>query len=77
MDFHGSQSSWTPYEKCCILTTWKFIEFHVNQSLATNGNERFVWVVVYELRTQNLDPDQKLQFWNCVDNGCLSLVDAV
>ncbi len=32
------------YEKCCILTTWKFIDFHVNPSLATNGNEQFVWV---------------------------------
>ncbi len=32
------------YEKCCVLTTWKFIDFHVNPSLATNGNEQFVWV---------------------------------
>ena len=32
------------YQKCCVLTTWKFIDFHVNPSLATNGNERFVWV---------------------------------
>ncbi len=32
------------YEKCCVLTTWKFIDFHVNQSLAINGNEQFVWV---------------------------------
>ncbi len=31
------------YEKCCALTTWKFIDFHVNQSLAINGNEQFVW----------------------------------
>ncbi len=28
-----------------ILTTWKFIDIHVNPSLATNGNEQFVWVV--------------------------------
>ncbi len=34
------------YEKCCVLTTWKFIDFHVNPSLATNGNEQFVWVIV-------------------------------
>ncbi len=32
------------YEKCCVLTTWKFIDFHVNQSLDINGNEPFVWV---------------------------------
>ncbi len=32
------------YEKRCVLTTWKFIDFHVNPSLATNGNEQFVWV---------------------------------
>ncbi len=32
------------YEKCCVLTTWKFIDFHVNQSLTINGNEQFVWV---------------------------------
>ncbi len=32
------------YEKCCVLTTLNFINFHVNQSLATNGNEWFVWV---------------------------------
>ncbi len=32
------------YEKSCVLTTWKFIDFHVNPSLATNGNEQFVWV---------------------------------
>ncbi len=46
MGFHGKKHgfSWQSIE-CCILTTWKFIDFHVNQSLATNGNERFVWVV--------------------------------
>ncbi len=27
----------------CILTIWKLIDFHVNQSLANNGNEQFVW----------------------------------
>ena len=32
MDFHDS----------CV-TTWNFIDFHFNQSLAINGNERFVW----------------------------------
>ncbi len=32
--------------ECCVLTTWKFIDFHVNPSLATNGNEQFVWVVI-------------------------------
>ncbi len=32
------------HRECCVLTTWKFIDFHVNLSLATNGNERFVWV---------------------------------
>ncbi len=31
------------YEKYCVLTTWKFIDFHVNPSLATNRNEQFVW----------------------------------
>ena len=36
------------YEKCCVLTTWKFIDFHVNPSLATNGNEQFVWVCIDE-----------------------------
>ena len=35
------------YEKCCVLTMWKFIDFHVNQSLATNGNELFVWAVPF------------------------------
>ncbi len=33
------------YEKCCVLTTWKFIDFHVKPSLDTNGNEQFIWVV--------------------------------
>ena len=37
------------YEKRCVLTTWKFIEVHVNQSLATNGNERFVWALPFLL----------------------------
>ncbi len=32
------------YEKCCVLTTWKFIYFHVDPSFATDGNEQFVWV---------------------------------
>ncbi len=27
------------YEKCCVLTTWKDIDFHVN------GNEQFIWVI--------------------------------
>ena len=37
------------YEKCCVLTMWKFIDFHVNQSLAINGNEQFVWVPPHEV----------------------------
>ncbi len=49
MDVHGISwwKAWIfmlVYEKCCVLTTWKFIDFHVNPSLATNGNEQFVWV---------------------------------
>ncbi len=43
-------------QKCCALTTCKFIDFHVNQSLAINGNERFVWVGLIlhlEINTQN------------------------
>ena len=35
------------YENCCVLTTWKFIDFHLNPSLATNGNEQFVWVNLF------------------------------
>ncbi len=34
------------FEKCCVLTKWKFTDFHVNQLLATNGNEQFVWIHV-------------------------------
>ncbi len=40
MDFHVSP---------CRITTWKFIDFHVNPSLATNGNEQFVWEWVGKL----------------------------
>ncbi len=40
------------YQKCCVLTTWKFIDFHVNLSLATNGNERFVWVDPLKTKTK-------------------------
>ena len=44
MDFHVSPCRIiNVYEKCCVLTTWKFIDFHVNPPLATNGNEQFVW----------------------------------
>ncbi len=35
------------YEKCCALTTWKFIDFHVNQSLATNDSVLGKRVLMY------------------------------
>ncbi len=57
------------YEKCCVLTTRKFIDFHVNQSLAINGNEQFVWVVGvlkfdwhYVLVSEFLQPSSH-KFW--------------
>ena len=48
-------------EKCCVLTTWKFIDFHVNQSLATNGNERFVWALVR--RSLSYGVESRLGTW--------------
>ena len=51
------------YEKCCVLTTWKDIDFHVNPSLAINGNEQFVWVLPKKL-TNRKSLDFPCQFEN-------------